>query len=92
MNSSQVYLEISVVVLLVIFALFFFVQKRNKDTKSYKLSPLAGLSFSFILAGIIFGEDRLIGYGLMGVGVILAVIDIVIKFREKKEIQSRHDN
>jgi hypothetical protein len=30
----------------------------------------------FILAGILFGEARLLGVGLMGVSVILAGIDI----------------
>jgi hypothetical protein len=44
---------------------------------------LAGLAWAFVLAGIIFGEDRLIGYGLMGVGVVLAVIDVFITPKRK---------
>ena len=72
------YIIISIAILLVIALLFFGVYRNRKDAK---LTPLAGLAFGFIVAGIIFGGDRLIGYGLLGVGVILAVIDMVIKFR-----------
>jgi hypothetical protein len=38
---------------------------------------MAGLAFGFIMAGLFFGEKRSIGYSLLGVGVLLAVIDIV---------------
>jgi hypothetical protein len=34
------------------------------------------LALGFVLAGILFGIERLIGYGLMDIGVLLAVIDI----------------
>jgi hypothetical protein len=37
----------------------------------------------FVLAGILFGENRLVGYALLGIGVILAVIDIVRKSKSK---------
>ncbi len=47
------------------------------------MTPLTGLAFGFILAGIIFGDDRLIGYSLLGIGVILAVIDIFKKLKSK---------
>jgi len=60
--------------------LYFYV---NKNKKEKKLSKLAGLSFAFIIAGIIFGDDRLVGYGLIGVGVILAIIDIIEKSKRK---------
>lgn len=34
------------------------------------------LALGFVLAGILFGIERLIGCGLMETGVLLAVIDI----------------
>jgi len=77
MNTSQAYIAITIVILLVV-ALLVFVARRNQQEK--RLTPLAGLAFGFVLAGILFGDDRFIGYGLMGVGVILAVVDI---FRSK---------
>ena len=41
-------------------------------------------AFALVIAGIIFGESRLIGYGLMSGGVTLAIIDIIIKMRTPK--------
>jgi hypothetical protein len=54
---------------------------HDPEKTEEKLSKLAALSFAFIIAGIIFGEDRLIGYGLLGAGVLLAVVDIYCKLR-----------
>jgi len=46
------------------------------------LSRLAALAFAFIMAGIIFGEDRMIGYSLIGIGVTFAIVDIIKKIKE----------
>ena len=78
MNMSQI--ALSLVVLAIIAFLVFFLSK-NKWEKT--LTPLAGLAFGFILAGILFGDTRLVSYSLMGIGVILAVIDIIFKFKNK---------
>jgi len=80
MDPSQIYIAISIIVLAVIALLVFFMNKNKKDKK---LSPLAGLAFAFVLAGIVFGDDRIIGYGLMGIGVVLAVIDMILKSKKK---------
>ncbi len=79
MNASQIYIAIAIVTLAVI-AVLFFVIRRGKAKRT---TPLTGLAFGFVLAGAIFSEDRLIGYGLMGVGVVLAVVDIFL--HAKKE-------
>jgi hypothetical protein len=55
---------------------------RRKKAEN-RITPLAGMAFAFILAGILFGEDRLVGYGLMGIGVVLAVADILNRSRTK---------
>ena len=81
MNPSKIYIAISIVVLAIIAALVFFVNK-NKNDKNF--TPIAGLAFGFILAGIFWGEERLFGYSLTGVGVILAVIDIIKKLMIKE--------
>ena len=80
MNTSQIYIVISIVILAII-AILVFVVNKNRETK--KLTPLAGLAFGFILAGLYFGEERLIGYSLLGVGVFIAIIDIVKKMKNK---------
>jgi uncharacterized membrane protein YjfL (UPF0719 family) len=71
----SIYIFITVTALAVIAILFFRLDK-NKETQ---LSTLAGLSFSLILAGIFFGTDRVLGYSLIGLGVLLALIDIYKK-------------
>jgi len=81
MNISQIYIALSIVVLAVIAILIFFVAKNSKEKR---LTPLASLAFGFVLAGILFGEDRFLGYALMGVGVILALVDMFNKLKKKK--------
>jgi hypothetical protein len=80
MNPSQIYILISIIILLVIAILLIIFIKKDKKQKS--LTPLAGIAFAFVLAGIIFGENRLIGYSLIGTGLLLAIIDIVNKLRK----------
>lgn len=73
MNTSQIYIIISIVALIFVVILFLAARRKGK-----KLTPLVGFAWALVLAGIIFGEDRLIGYSLIGVGVALAVIDMFI--------------
>ena len=80
MNPSQIYIVISIVVLAIISLLVFFVNKNKKDKK---LTRLTSLAFGFIIVGIIFGYSGLVSYSLMGTGVVLAVIDIILKLKRK---------
>lgn len=73
MNTSQIFIIVSIAVLALIALLIFFLGGSRKENR---LTPLAGLAFGFVLAGILFGDNRLFGYSLLGIGVILAVIDI----------------
>ncbi len=78
MNAAQVYIAISIIVLAVIALLMFVFKKRRA-----KLTPLTGLAFGFILAGMIFGDERIVGYSLMGIGVILAFVDMIMRLKKK---------
>jgi len=78
MNDSQIYILISIIVLAVIAIVV--ILRRKKEQKP--LSKLTALAFVFIMAGMIFGDDRLMSYSLIGFGVTLAVIDIVKKFKK----------
>jgi amino acid transporter len=80
MNASLPFILISISVIVIVAVLFFFVSKNRNENR---LTPLAGLAFGFILAGILFGEVKVLGYGLMGVGVIIALIDIINGARRK---------
>ena len=73
MTTSQSYIAVSIVVLAVVAVVVFFVSRKGGENR---LTPLTGLAFGFVIAGILFSEDRFIGYGLLGVGVLLAVIDM----------------
>jgi len=80
MDVSQIYIIIAVVVLLVIVAVVFF---KRKNKKKERLSPLAGVALGFILAGIFFSGNKWISYSLMGIGIIIAIVDIVLKEKFK---------
>lgn len=73
MTTSLTFMLIAIAVILVVAILVFLVRRERNENQ---LTSLAGLAFAFILAGIFFGENRLLGYGLMGVGVILSLIDM----------------
>lgn len=80
MEVSQIYILISVVILFVI-ALFFFLNRKKKQKR---LSNLAVLSFIFVISGLLFGDDRLVSYSLIGTGVVIAVVDLILNKRKKR--------
>ena len=75
MDASQGYLAISIAILAAV-ALLLFIAGRKRPRED--LSGLVALSLALITAGIVFGENRLVGYGLIGAGILLAVIDIYL--------------
>ncbi len=79
MNSSQIYILIGILALAVMAIVMVFVRGRKPE----KMSGLSQLAFIFIFAGIALnlGEGRFWGYGLMTIGGILALIDIVKKLK-----------
>jgi hypothetical protein len=52
--------------------------------RSKELIPLA---FTIVILGIVFADDWLIGYSLIGTGVLLSIIN-AIKSRRKLRIQA----
>jgi len=76
MNAEQIYIAIAILVLSCIAVLVYL---KSIGKKSKPLSPLAALAFGFVVAGIVFGDARWIGYGLMGIGVALAAADLWIQ-------------
>ncbi len=80
MSENQFFILIAIVVLALIVGVLIFTRSRRKETRT--LTPLAGLAFGCIMAGILFGEERWLGYGLMGLGVILSIVDAIIKTKK----------
>lgn len=79
MNALSIYLAIAVIAgLAIVMNLVFDYNKKEKG-----LSRLAGVAFAFVIAGIFLGGQKLIGYSLFGVGVIMAIIDIIQKSKSK---------
>jgi heme/copper-type cytochrome/quinol oxidase subunit 4 len=72
---EPLYIAVAIISLAVISILFFKVGKKKEN----RLSRLASISFAFVIAGIIFGDYRLVGYSLIGVGIVIAVVDMIKK-------------
>jgi FtsH-binding integral membrane protein len=80
MNASQAYILVSIITLFVVAILVFLLARSGQRNR---LTPLAGIAFAFVLAGILFGENRLVGYSLMGIGIVLAIADMVQRSRSQ---------
>ncbi|MDF2157073.1 hypothetical protein [Algoriphagus sp. CAU 1675] len=78
MEVELTYIVVLVLVLGLVFIMFFV--RKDKDQKG--LSPIAGLAFALVIAGIFFGENQLVGYSLIALGVALAIWDIIKKARK----------
>lgn len=78
MNISPIDIAISIGILTIV-SLLVFNASRNRRAKA--LTPLAGIAFGSIITGTLFGDSRLVSYSFVGLGVGLAVIDIVLKAR-----------
>ena len=59
-------------------------ESTNRSRAQKQTSQLSMLGMSLIVLGIVFGDDRLIGYSFLGAGVLLSVID-AIKNRSKND-------
>ena len=80
MFTIQIYTVFVVLTLFALAGLFIFFRLSRKQSKP--LTPLMGLGIGCVVAGIVFGEERWLGYGLMGLGVTLAVIDTIMNLKE----------
>ncbi len=74
MSSSTVYVALGLVVLLAVAVVAVLLGRRPDATP---LTPLAALAFGMVVAGIVFGENRAVGYTFFAVGIGLAVVDAV---------------
>ena len=78
--GSQIYIIISIVILLAIASFAFLV--KGKDSHR-KLTMLAGISLAFVLCGILFSDNEIFSYSMFGIAIILAMIDITVKLKNK---------
>lgn len=76
----EIYIVISIIVLVVIAIYTIYTGKSRRSKQFSKLAMCATL---LVVLGIIFGENRLAGYLLMGAGVILSIVDIIKNSKSK---------
>jgi len=73
-SAPIIYIGISLLALAMIMLVLIYTGKikpKNKPTK------IAQIAIFLVIGGIIFGDDPWIGYGLIGAGVALSIIDII---------------
>ncbi len=84
--KTEILITIAMTCLLVIPILFIALYKKQEA----RLSRLAALAFTFIIAGLFLSRKELVGYSLLGVGLVLAAIDIVQKRRQNYKSHASH--
>jgi hypothetical protein len=70
---EPVWIAISIIALVVIVVLLLIARGRQYQQPS----NLAILGMSLVVLGIIFGDERIIGYSFIAVGVLLSVIEAI---------------
>ena len=80
---------IIIIIALLVAASIFFLIKRIRKKRPVRFNPIVGIAFALVLAGILFGDERIVGYSLIGIGVLLALIDIIKKAMKKKAMHQR---
>jgi len=78
---EPLWIAISIIALVVIMVLLLI--SRRKRNQIINPSNLLVLGMSFVVLGIIFGDERVIGYSFIGIGVLLSVIDAI---RNRKQL------
>ena len=58
--------------------------KHKLQEKRNSSQGLVTLGSTFVVLGIVFGTDRLIGYSFIGVGVLLSVIGAMNAYKKAK--------
>ena len=72
---EPMWIAISIAALVVIMLILLISRRKRKQI--INPSNLLVLGMSFVVLGIIFGDERVIGYSFIGVGVLLSIIDAI---------------
>jgi hypothetical protein len=76
--SGVAYVALGILALIVIAAVVVVVGGRRPT----RISPILAIALAFVVAGIAFGENRWVGYTLIGIGVALAIADAIVSSRK----------
>jgi hypothetical protein len=80
MEELWLIIVIAVGIISIATAIAFLTRKKKQAIQDNALLPLG---ITFVVLGIVFGDDRLVGYSFIGVGVLLSIISAVRGLRKK---------
>jgi len=86
MENTSIYIVIAIIGLLVLPAFYFAIHKKHET----RLSRIAALAFAFIIGGLFLFRKELVGYSLLGVGLVLAIVDILQKRKNNYKSHAPH--
>ena len=70
---DQLWLIVGIVILIVLAAIVFLISKKRTN----KENTLVTLATVFVVLGIVFGDDRLLGYSFIAIGILLSIVSVV---------------
>lgn len=73
------YVAILVIVLAVVAGVTIYRNRKNQK----RLSRLGAFAFLLVLFGIFFGENKLVGYSFIGLGLVVCLIDTIKGLKNK---------
>jgi hypothetical protein len=73
-SAPVIYIGISILVLAIIWVILIY---TGKVKPKKKFSKIAQIAIFLVIAGTIFSDNPWLGYGLIGAGVALSIIDII---------------
>jgi asparagine N-glycosylation enzyme membrane subunit Stt3 len=80
MEELWLIIAIAVGIISIAIAIAFLARKKKQ---AFQDDTLLTLGTTLVVLGIIFGDDRLVGYSFIGVGVLLSIISAVRRLRKK---------
>jgi len=73
-------IAIAVGIISIAVTIVFLTRKKKQTIQDNVILPLG---ITLVVLGIIFGDDRLVGYSFIGVGVLLSIVSAVRGLRKK---------
>lgn len=77
---EELWLIIAIAVGIITIAIAFLTRRKKQTIQD---NALLTLGAALVTLGIIFGDDRLLGYSFIVIGVLLSIISAVIKLGRK---------
>ena len=86
MITSSLVLFISMILIAAVALLVLIVKTSGRHRR---VKPLSGLGFLMIVAGIVLAGDPPLGYGLMGIGILITIVSILKVNKLKSRLRPR---